>query len=81
MEDLSKRGASLNYYDCLNHGQIRSIVRGLAHFHKQVMCSDEEEWREKFPVKTEFFKDSEKFYETMPKHFAEYLKSDGRSEG
>ena len=47
MEDLSVKGKNLDYYNCLSHGQIKSIVRHLAHFHKILLTTDESLWRGK----------------------------------
>lgn len=77
MEDLSKRGTSLNYYDCLNHGQIRSIIRGLAYFHKEVMCCDKAEWEGKFPVREEFIDKMDKAFVDFTNMFMSYVKDEG----
>uniref|UniRef100_A0AC35G3M9 CHK kinase-like domain-containing protein n=1 Tax=Panagrolaimus sp. PS1159 TaxID=55785 RepID=A0AC35G3M9_9BILA len=76
MEDLSKRGAGLNFYDCLNHAQIKSIIRGMAYFHKELLCCDEKSWRGKFPIKIEMYENLDRFVEMFSKTFKGYLKND-----
>lgn len=48
MEDLSKRGKNLDYYNSLSHGQLKNIIKHIAFFHKTVMCLDEKSWKGKF---------------------------------
>lgn len=48
MEDLSKNGKNLDFYNSLSHGQLKNIVKHIAFFHKTVMCLDEQSWKGKF---------------------------------
>jgi hypothetical protein len=48
MEDLSKRGRNLDYYNSLSHGQLKNIIQRLAYLHQNVMCLDESKWKGKF---------------------------------
>uniref|UniRef100_A0A914YR55 CHK kinase-like domain-containing protein n=1 Tax=Panagrolaimus superbus TaxID=310955 RepID=A0A914YR55_9BILA len=48
MEDLSKSGKNLDFYNSLSHGQLKNIVQRLAYLHKNIICLDEKIWKGKF---------------------------------
>uniref|UniRef100_A0AC34FNB7 CHK kinase-like domain-containing protein n=1 Tax=Panagrolaimus sp. ES5 TaxID=591445 RepID=A0AC34FNB7_9BILA len=48
MEDLSKSGKNLDFYNSLSHGQLKNIVQRLAYFHKNIIFLDEKIWKGKF---------------------------------
>ncbi|KAE9549578.1 hypothetical protein FO519_007199 [Halicephalobus sp. NKZ332] len=47
MENLSVKGKNLDYFNSLSHGQIKSIVRHLAHFHKVMLTTNDALWKGK----------------------------------
>uniref|UniRef100_A0AC34GHB5 CHK kinase-like domain-containing protein n=1 Tax=Panagrolaimus sp. ES5 TaxID=591445 RepID=A0AC34GHB5_9BILA len=48
MEDLTKRGKTLGYFDNVNLAQIKCFVRHLARMHKNILSIDPTIWRGKF---------------------------------
>uniref|UniRef100_A0A914Y323 Uncharacterized protein n=1 Tax=Panagrolaimus superbus TaxID=310955 RepID=A0A914Y323_9BILA len=48
MEDLTSKGKTISYFDNVNLTQIKCFIRHLAHWHKNILCSDPGLWRGKF---------------------------------
>uniref|UniRef100_A0AC35GZC3 Uncharacterized protein n=1 Tax=Panagrolaimus sp. PS1159 TaxID=55785 RepID=A0AC35GZC3_9BILA len=48
MEDLTNRGKSLSYFDCINLTQIKSFVRHLAKMHKNILSAEQKLWKGKY---------------------------------
>uniref|UniRef100_A0A914Z386 CHK kinase-like domain-containing protein n=1 Tax=Panagrolaimus superbus TaxID=310955 RepID=A0A914Z386_9BILA len=48
MEDLTLRGKTISYFENINLAQVKSVIRAIAHMHKNVLTADPSLWREKF---------------------------------
>uniref|UniRef100_A0A914YMA3 Uncharacterized protein n=1 Tax=Panagrolaimus superbus TaxID=310955 RepID=A0A914YMA3_9BILA len=48
MEDLTLRGKTISYFENINLAQVKSVIRAIAHMHKNVLTADPSLWRGKF---------------------------------
>uniref|UniRef100_A0AC35FQ64 CHK kinase-like domain-containing protein n=1 Tax=Panagrolaimus sp. PS1159 TaxID=55785 RepID=A0AC35FQ64_9BILA len=49
MEDLTKKGKVLAFYEDINLTQIKNVIKHLAHMHKNVLEMDSKIWEGKYP--------------------------------
>uniref|UniRef100_A0A914PVX2 CHK kinase-like domain-containing protein n=1 Tax=Panagrolaimus davidi TaxID=227884 RepID=A0A914PVX2_9BILA len=48
MEDLTLRGKTISHFENINLSQVKSVIKAIAHMHKNILTADKALWRGKF---------------------------------
>ena len=78
MEDLTLRGRTISYFENINLTQVKSLIRILAHMHKNTLCADPKLWEGKFLKNQEMMAGATKAFEIMMAPFLKRSKSDSK---
>jgi hypothetical protein len=72
MEDLTRRGKTISFFDNINLTQIKHFIRHLAHWHKNILSADPKIWKDKFNFeKIDAFKNALVAFDKMGENFLE----------
>uniref|UniRef100_A0AC34GMC6 Juvenile hormone-inducible protein n=1 Tax=Panagrolaimus sp. ES5 TaxID=591445 RepID=A0AC34GMC6_9BILA len=48
MEDLTLRGKTISHFENINLTQVKSVIKAMAHMHKNILSADPSLWKGKF---------------------------------
>uniref|UniRef100_A0A914QJD6 Aminoglycoside phosphotransferase domain-containing protein n=1 Tax=Panagrolaimus davidi TaxID=227884 RepID=A0A914QJD6_9BILA len=48
MEDLTLRGKTISHFENINLSQVKSVIKAIAHMHKNILTADKALWQGKF---------------------------------
>uniref|UniRef100_A0AC35FIL3 CHK kinase-like domain-containing protein n=1 Tax=Panagrolaimus sp. PS1159 TaxID=55785 RepID=A0AC35FIL3_9BILA len=78
MEDLTLRGKTISHFENINLAQVKSVIRAVAHMHKNVLSADPNLWRGKFLKNQTIFADISTAIHTMIEGLIKKSKREGK---
>uniref|UniRef100_A0A914Z0V4 Uncharacterized protein n=1 Tax=Panagrolaimus superbus TaxID=310955 RepID=A0A914Z0V4_9BILA len=78
MEDLTNLGKTISYFDNINLTQVKCFIQHLAHWHKNILCTDPKLWKGKYSKKSTNFNRGNIPFQKLGESFAQNLPSKGK---